>query len=63
MNRETRHIQGRDRFGMPVGHERFAEVICGRLDIRHNSGKWGRPIRPAGEANTQTKAEQQDFGF
>jgi putative transposase len=49
--------------GMPVGSERFAEVICGRLGIRHNSGKRGRPIRPAGEANTQAMAEQQDFGF
>jgi putative transposase len=49
--------------GMPVGSGRFAEAICGRLGIRHNSGKRGRPTRPGGEADTQANQTQQDFGF
>ena len=49
--------------GMPIGSERFAETICSRLCIRHNSGKRGRPDRPPNEANTQPMTEQQDFGF
>jgi len=49
--------------GVPVGSERFAETICGRLGIRRNSGKRGRPNRLGDEASTQPIANQQDFGF
>lgn len=49
--------------GMPVGSERFAEMICGRLGIRHNAGKRGRPTRPSDEAGMQPITDQQDFGF
>lgn len=49
--------------GMPVGVEHFAEVLCGCLSIRHNSGQRGRPNRPADEASKQGVMEQQDFGF
>ena len=49
--------------GMPVGSERFAEMICGRLGIRHNAGKRGRPTRPPDEAGMQPITDQQDFGF
>jgi hypothetical protein len=48
---------------MPIGSERYAEMICGRLGIRHNSGKRGRPNRPPGEASTQPMTNQQDFGL
>lgn len=49
--------------GMPVGSERFAETICGRLGIRRNSGKRGRPNRPADGASIKPITNQQDFGF
>jgi len=49
--------------GMPIGSERFAETICASLGIRHNSGKRGRPNRPADEASKQPITNQQDFGF
>ena len=49
--------------GMPVGGERFAETICGRLGVRHNSGKRGRPNGPAKETGPQAITNQQDFGF
>lgn len=49
--------------GMPVGSERFAETICGRLGVRHNSGKRGRPNGLANEASTQPITNQQEFGF
>ena len=43
--------------------ERSLTPLVTPLDIPHNSGKRWRPIRPAGEANTQAMAEQQDCGF
>lgn len=49
--------------GMPLGGGRFAETICARLGIRHNTGQRGRPNRPVDEAKTQTMGNQQDFGF
>ena len=49
--------------GMPVGNERVAETICGRLGVRRNSGRRGRPNGPANEASTQAITNQQDFGF
>ena len=49
--------------GMPVGSERFAEVICGQLGIRHNTGKRGRPNGAVGEKSALPISEQQDFGF
>lgn len=51
--------------GMPLGSECFAEAICTRLGIRHNSGRRGRPVRPDEMADTpvQTPAGQGDFGF
>ena len=51
------------RLGMPLGNARFAETICRRLGIRHNSGKRGRPNRPADEPSPQPTRQQQDFGF
>ncbi|MDP2881937.1 MAG: hypothetical protein Q8N89_10175, partial [Azonexus sp.] len=49
--------------GMPVGNERFAEMIYGHLGIRHNSGKRGRPNRPSDEVSMQPMTNQRDFGF
>lgn len=49
--------------GMLIGNERFAETICGRVGVRHNSGKRGRPNGPANEASAQPITSQQDFEF
>lgn len=49
--------------GMPISNERFAETIFGRMGVRHNSGKRGRPNGPANEASAQPITNQQDFGF
>lgn len=49
--------------GMPVGNERFADLICGRLGIRRNTGQRGRPNRPVDEVNAQAMTSQPDFGF
>ena len=48
--------------GMPVGQDRFAELVCARAGIRFNSGKRGRP---AGKAKDEMLpiAGQGDFGF
>ena len=48
--------------GMPVGQDRFAELVCARAGIRFNSGKRGRP---AGKAKDEMSpiAGQGDFGF
>ncbi len=48
---------------MPVGSERFAEMIRSCLGIRHNSGKRGRPNGAVNEKSAQPISEQQDFGF
>lgn len=48
--------------GMPVGNARFAEVICARVGVRHNSGKRGR--RPGdGKESLPTLLGQAGFGF
>lgn len=50
--------------GMPVGNDRFAEAICARLGIRHNSGKRGRPDTLKEAANLLPQMlGQKDFGF
>lgn len=49
--------------GMPPSGERFAETICARLGIRHNTRQRGRPNRPADEAKPQTTLSQQALGF
>lgn len=48
--------------GMPLGNERFAEVICALLGVRRNSGKRGRI---AGEPTLVPDAtkEQRTLGF
>ncbi len=51
--------------GMPLSSERFAEAVCTRLGIRHNSGRRGRPVTPAEMTSKPTQAAtgQGDFGF
>ena len=50
--------------GMPVGNVRFAEAICARLGIRHNTGQRGRPNTPTETRNVpQSATGQADFGF
>jgi hypothetical protein len=47
---------------MPVGRDRFAELVCATAGIRFNPGKRGRPEgKPQNEVVPM--AEQQDFGF
>ena len=48
--------------GMPVGRDRFAELVCAALGIRFNSGKRGRSV--GGTQNeTAPIIGQKDFGF
>ena len=48
--------------GMPVGRDRFAELVCATAGIRFNSGKRGRPeCKPQDEVAPM--AGQKDFGF
>ena len=48
--------------GMPVGYDRFAELVCATAGIRFNSGKRGRPEgKPQNEIAPM--AGQNDFGF
>jgi len=48
--------------GMPVGRDRFAELVCATAGIRFNSGKRGRAEgKPQNEA--APVAGQRDFGF
>jgi len=48
--------------GMPIGQDRFAELVCATAGIRFNSGKRGRPKgKPQDEAAPM--AGQADFGF
>ena len=50
--------------GMPVGSERFAETICARMGIRHNTGQRGRPNRPnETQDDLELSTDQADFGF
>jgi putative transposase len=50
------------RLGMPLGSQRFAETVCARVGIRHNSGKRGRS--PGDQASRPAPlVEQPDFGF
>lgn len=48
--------------GMPVGNDRFTEVICLQLGLQHNTGKRGRQIRLLEETNTSSTT-QQNFRF
>lgn len=50
------------RLGMPVGGNRFAELICAKAGVRFNSGKRGRPEGQPKEASPAAAA-QGDFGF
>ncbi|MCB4359293.1 hypothetical protein [Quatrionicoccus australiensis] len=56
-------IRQAEQLGIPIGNERFAETICGREGVLHNSGKRGRPNGPANEASAQPITSQQDLGF
>ncbi len=48
--------------GMPVGRNRFAELVCATAGIQFNSGKRGRPEgKPQNEV--APIAGQKDFGF
>lgn len=50
------------RLGMPLGSERFAQMICARVGVRQNTGKRGR--RAGGEGGPSgLTGEQQGFGF
>ena len=48
--------------GMPVGQDRFAELVCARAGVRFNSGKRGRPEGKAKDEMSPI-AGQRDFGF
>ena len=48
--------------GMPIGRDRFAELVCATAGVRFNSGKRGRPeSKPQNELVPM--AGQEDFGF
>lgn len=49
--------------GMSVGNDRFAEAICARLGIRHNSGKRGRPDMVKEGNLLAQRPGQKDFEF
>ncbi len=48
--------------GMPVGQNRFAELICAKAGVRVNSGRRGRP-EGTSENEILPVAGQGDFGF
>jgi len=50
------------RLGIPLGSERFVDVICARLGIRRNTGKRGRIAGDATDSRP-VHTEQQGFGF
>ena len=50
------------RLGMPLGNERFAELVCQQLGIRRNSGRRGRP-KCEEDARPVALPGQTDFGF
>jgi len=58
----AREIREALRLGMPLGNERFAEMICTRLGIRRNTGKRGRSSGDSRDAKSPI-TKQQGFGF
>jgi hypothetical protein len=48
--------------GVPVGNDRYAEVICARAGVRRNSCKRGRPGGEMVDGSSRLDG-QEDFGF
>jgi putative transposase len=48
--------------GMPVGNDRYADVICANAGVRRNSGKRGRPAGEMVDGPSRLDG-QEDFGF
>jgi putative transposase len=48
--------------GMPVGNDRYADVICAKAGVRRNSGKRGRPAGEMVDGPSRLDG-QEDFGF
>lgn len=48
--------------GMPIGRDRFAELVCATAGIRFNSGKRGRAVGKPKDERLPV-AGQGDFGF
>ena len=48
--------------GMPVGNDRYADVICANAGVRRNSGKRGRPAGEMVDGFSRLDG-QEDFGF